>query len=171
NGGVLRVVGEDGVKDPGEAQDRVGHHDDIVRPAFLEAGDVAEEPKLAVRLEEGEVHEQIPDGCGRLTCVDGVDGGKSNKHCQVAVRIVDAVHGERHGGQDGHCILATVREVREDVPRVSVTTQALQQAPDGRQRAQETEKSRVVRVALHRVIPGIGVDTEEQLNVLEGRVS
>ncbi|KAK1994037.1 hypothetical protein LX36DRAFT_224902 [Colletotrichum falcatum] len=62
DGGVLRVVGEDGVKDPGKTQDRVDHHDDVVRPVFLETGDVAEEPHPAARLEEGKVHEQVPDG-------------------------------------------------------------------------------------------------------------
>ena len=60
---MLRVVGEDGVEDPGEAQDRVDHHDEVVDPDWAEGRNVAEEFAVGVGLEEGEIHKEIPNCC------------------------------------------------------------------------------------------------------------
>ena len=60
---MLRVVREDGVEDPGEAEDGVEDHDGVVRPFLVEGGDVPEEGVPAVWLEEGEIHEYVPDRC------------------------------------------------------------------------------------------------------------
>lgn len=60
---VLGVVRENGVEDPVEAEDRVECHDEVVWPAGLEGGDVAEEAVVRVWLEEGKVHEDVPERC------------------------------------------------------------------------------------------------------------
>lgn len=57
---MLGVVGEDGVKDPGETEDWVDDHYHVVYPWF-EGRDIPEEWMSCVRLEQGKVHEQIPD--------------------------------------------------------------------------------------------------------------
>ncbi len=36
NCAVLSVLGEDGIEDPGEAQQEVRHHDDVIQPCTLE---------------------------------------------------------------------------------------------------------------------------------------
>jgi len=56
--------------------------------------------------------------------------------------------------------------VGEDVLRVTVTAEALQETPDRRQCGEKAEEARVVRVALHGVLPVVGVQAEEELDVL-----
>lgn len=65
---MLGVVGEDGVKDPVEAEDGVDGHDEVVGPAGFEGGDVPEEAVAGVWLQEGEIHEDIPEGWKHGCC-------------------------------------------------------------------------------------------------------
>lgn len=65
-GRVLGVVYEDGVEDPCEAEDGVYDHDEVVGPLALEGEDVAEGAVSGIGLEEGEVHEEVPDCCHAL---------------------------------------------------------------------------------------------------------
>lgn len=60
---MLGVVCEDGVKDPGETENGVNHHDKVVHPSTFEGENVAETPVLGLGLEEGEIHKQIPECC------------------------------------------------------------------------------------------------------------
>lgn len=79
---------------------------------------------FALGLYEGEIHEEIP-----YRAVDAVDERKSDEECQRRPRAVDAVEGERDGRHDGHGVFTAVDQVREDVARVLVATDALKEAP------------------------------------------
>ena len=67
-----------------------------------------------------------------LTAVDGVDDGKRDKGRQRRLGGRDAVERERDRCGDGHGVLPTVNEVREDVLGIVVTAEALQETPDRR---------------------------------------
>jgi hypothetical protein len=116
----LRVVGEDGVKDPRKTQHGIEDHDHIVHPAALEGQNVTEHKVARVNLEEREIHKQIPD-----RCIHTVDGGKGNKEGQVAVRLLDAVDTQHHVAHDGHGVFAAVDQVWEDVAGIAVPANTL----------------------------------------------
>jgi hypothetical protein len=101
-----------------------------------------------------------------LTAIYGVDGGKGDEEAQVGLTIPHAVEAKPHSRQDCHGVLSAVDEVRKHIPRVVVTSDALQGTPYRRQSGEEAQKTRVRRVALHRIVPTIRVQTEEELNVL-----
>lgn len=69
-------------------------------------------------------------GVVRLTCVYAVNGGEGDEQGEVGVSPVNTVDAEEHCGKDGHGILATVDQMRENVPRVVVTSNALQSTPN-----------------------------------------
>ena len=52
------------------------------------------------------------------------------------------------------------------IPGIIVTPQTLQASPDSGEGRKETKQPGVRRVALARIIPLIGVKTEEQLDIL-----
>jgi hypothetical protein len=51
---------KDSVKDPGEAENRIENHDDVVWPLASKSRDIAEEAVARMGLQEGKVHEQVP---------------------------------------------------------------------------------------------------------------
>lgn len=57
--------------------------------------------------------------------------------------------------------------MRKDVARVSISSKALKESPDGGQRRQKAKKPGVAGIALLWFVPFIGVQTKEQLNVLK----
>lgn len=75
----------------------------------------------------------------RRTDVDAVDDGKGYVERKVGSGIVDSVQGQHHGGNDGHDVFAAVDEVRKHIARVLVSSDTLEESPDGRQRQEETE--------------------------------
>lgn len=116
-----------------------------------------------VRIEEGPVHGEIPEGA-----VDGIDGGAEYEERFEAAGLIDAVERERHVIEDGKGVFAAVDEVWKDVAGVIVPTEALQGSPDAREAGEEAEKTRVRGVALWGVGPVIGVEAEEELEIAHG---
>jgi hypothetical protein len=108
---------------------------------------------------------------GERTAVHRVDSSESDEEAQIGLGVADAVETKPHGRQDGHGVLAAVDQVREHVPRVVVTPDALQRAPYRREGGEEAEQARVRRVALLRVVPAVRVETKEELDVLEAEMS
>jgi hypothetical protein len=106
-----------------------------------------------------------------LTAINGVDRGKGDEEAQVGLGVVEAVQAEPESREDGHGILPAVDQVREHVPRVVVTPDALQGTPDGRQGGKEAHKARMVRVAMVWVVPAVGIEAEEQVDILRSKVS
>jgi hypothetical protein len=93
---MLGVVGEDGVEDPGESQDRINDHDEIIPPSTFESKNISQTPVPRSRLKKGEIHKQVPESwlmlaqffasesAQRLTAVNTVDGRKRDKQSQVS---------------------------------------------------------------------------------------
>lgn len=69
-----------------------------------------------------------------LTGVDSIDGCKSDENCKIFPCPVDSVHAESGIVQYRREIFATVDEMRKYVLSIIVSTNALQCAPDSRQR-------------------------------------
>lgn len=55
---IMRVYS---IKDPIESEDRVDNHSKIVWPCCFIATDIPEEPFVGIGLEEGPIHQEIPD--------------------------------------------------------------------------------------------------------------
>ena len=86
HGGVLQVLGIDGVEDPIEAQDRVEQHSEVVDPRSPVAERVAEEGVLRVWVQQTPIHGEVPNGA-----VDGVDGREEDEGGAELGPLVDAV--------------------------------------------------------------------------------
>lgn len=80
----------------------------------------------------------------KLTAVDGVDGRKGNEEREVGMTAVYTVKTQTHGRRDRHGVLAAVGKMREAIPSIVVTTQALERSPYRRERGEETHQSRMV---------------------------
>ncbi len=66
---VLYIVGENGVEDPGEAEDYVQDHSRVVRPRALEACDFPQREGGRVEGQERKVHKEVPECCSMLVYV------------------------------------------------------------------------------------------------------
>lgn len=101
-----------------------------------------------------------------LTAVNAVDDGKGNVYSQVGLGVVDSIDGQCHIRHNRHSIFTTVNKMGEDVPSVLVSAKTLQQSPDWRKGGEKSKGSRILRIALNRVLPVVSIETEEELNVL-----
>jgi hypothetical protein len=117
-------------------------------------------------LQEGPIHGQVPDGA-----VDAVYGGEEDEeaHEAAVVASLDAVEGEGDVVEDGSGVLAKVGEVREPGAGVVVASKTLKGAPDAGEGGEETEEPRVRAIALRWVVPVVGVEAEEEFDVLSFR--
>lgn len=102
----------------------------------------------------------------KLTAVHRINSGKRNKQANVRLAVADAVQTQPDRRQDGHAVLAAVDEMGKHIARVTVTPDTLQGTPDGRERVEEAENTRVCRVALVGVVPALGVQAKEEFDVL-----
>lgn len=160
-GGVLEVAGENGVEDPVETHDNVQDHGDVVDPYATEGEDFAQERVFGVCVAQTPVHCQVPDGD-----VDGVQKGKGDEGGLEAGLQTDSIHAQGGVVKHGEDVFAKVHQMGEDVAGVGVTTQTLECTPYGWQTLEETERSRMRRVALWWIIPVFGIQAEEQCDVL-----
>lgn len=122
------VVGcKDAIDDPAEAQHGIQHQGKIVGPGGLEAAYRTQERLLGVGLEQGPVHDQIPD-----RDVDAVENTEEVEDNKVRLGALDAVETERHVVRNRHEVLAAVDKMRKLVARVVVSSKTLQCTPDAR---------------------------------------
>lgn len=74
------------VENPIEAKDGVDDHGGVVHPNFLVTQGLSQEWVLSTWVAETPIIVNIPE-----TCVDGVDGGKSDEERAMCCAFVDAV--------------------------------------------------------------------------------
>jgi len=113
---VLDVGRVDGIEDPVEAQDGVEDHGEVVVVWVFVGADVAEEAFAGVWLEEGPIHEEIPDRA--INCIDGGEGREERQHAVVSVDPIQTQGNIVHYRRG---IFATIDEMWEDVSRIIVT--------------------------------------------------
>lgn len=77
-----------------------------------------------LRLKEGEIHEDIPE-----RRVKAVHHRECNEERQILARIFDAVDAEEYSRENARRVLSGVDEMRKDILRVSITSDALQKTP------------------------------------------
>lgn len=82
-------------------------------------------------------------------------------------RFVDTEKAQTGVIKDCSHVLPEVCQVWEGVASIVVATKGLQSAPDSRKRSEETEKTRITRITLCFVRPTVGVETEEELDILK----
>jgi hypothetical protein len=73
---------------------------------------------------------------------------------------------QAHVIENGAHILSKIGHVREKTSRVGISAKTLQSTPYTRQGSEESEEPGMRRVTLCRVVPIIGVETEEEFDVL-----
>lgn len=96
-----------------------------------------------------------------LTAVNAVDDGESNIYSQVRLGVVDSIDGQCHIGHNRHRIFTTVDEMREDVAGILVPAKTLEQSPDWGKSGEKPKGSRVLRIALNRILPVVSIETKE----------
>jgi len=89
----------------------------------------------------------------KLTDIYAVDDGEGYEQREECVTSVDAVEREDYRRYNGHGVLATVDKMRKHVSRILITPKTLQKSPDWRKGHEEAQESRVIGVALIRVVP------------------
>lgn len=104
---------------------------------------------------------------GTPTGIESVDARKCDVESKVRFRSLEAIQAEQHSGDDGHHVLSAVDKMRKHVLCIIVTSDTLQSTPDRRQGVEEAKNPGVTRVTHTRLIPLVGVQTEEQSNVLD----
>lgn len=121
---MLRVVSEDGVEDPVEAEHWVNDHDEVVWPASFEGNNVPQKPVASVRLEKREIHENVPE-----RGIEAVHQRERNEESQILLRILDAVDAQECTSKDTCRVFPAIDEVRKDVLGVSITSDTLRKTP------------------------------------------
>ena len=79
---------------------------------------------------------------------------------------MDPVHRQGDVIEDCSGIFPEVSEMGKRGVSVVVTAQTLQGTPDARERGEEAQEAGVIRVALDRIAPVVGVEAEEEFDVL-----
>lgn len=65
-------------------------------------------------------------------------------------------------------VFATIRQLREYLPRVTITTKALQETPEsGQGREKAHYQTQLRRSALDWIIPAVLIETEKQWDILD----
>jgi hypothetical protein len=157
---VLNIMPVDGVEDPIKTKDRINHDSSVVPPGVFESKSVSQKWMLCVRVHQTPVHDNIPDAA-----VDGVDGCPEDEKYAQLLALVMTPQTQTHIIENGAHILSKIGHMREKTPCVGISAKTLESTPDTGQGGEESEKSRMRRVALRRVIPVVGVETEEELDV------
>lgn len=104
---------------------------------------------------------------GGGTGVDGVDGGAEDEGGFGGGEVgVDTPNAEGHVVEDGEGVFAAVGEVREPHSGAVVAAETLHETPEPRESGEETHYTRVRGVALGGVHPFVGVQTEEEFDIL-----
>jgi len=160
---VLDVQWGDGVEDPVESDDGVDDNGEVVHPDFLVPQCLSQELILRVGIAETPIIVHVPEAS-----VDGIDDGEGDKDGVVSRRFFDAVDAERHIEDNACHVLAQIEEMGECVSGIVVTAETLDCSPDAREGGEEAEETGTGRVAFGVIAPFIGVEAEEEFNVLGG---
>lgn len=81
--------------------------------------------------------------------------------------MIEAIQAEYNSGGDSHYVLSAVDKMRKHILCIVVTPDTLQSTPNGRQSIEEALKPGVARVTHTRLVPFVGIQTEEHGNVLD----
>lgn len=84
--------------------------------------------------------------------------------------FVDAIYRQGDVIEDCSGIFPEVGEMRKRGVSVVVTAQTLQGTPDAWERGEEAQEAGIIRVALDRITPMVGVEAEEEFDVLKTSV-
>lgn len=133
---MLEIVDENGVENPVESNHNIQDHCNVINPYATERQHFTEKFVLYIWVAQTPVHDQIPDGC-----IDSVQETESDERCLEASLSVNAVHAQSRVIEDTKDILSQIQEMRESIPGVDVSTNALEGSPyrwQGGEKAQES---------------------------------
>lgn len=117
------------------------------------------------QLDKSAEREQEAIWC-RRTAIDRIHGCERDEQRFQSKGLIDSIETQTHVAKDGKGIFAEIDEMWKRIPGIIVTPQTLQASPDSREGRKKAKQPGVRRVALARIIPLVGVKTEEQLDVL-----
>jgi hypothetical protein len=158
---VLNIVSVYGVKYPIEAEDGINHDRGVVPPSVFEAESVSQEWMFCVRVHQTPVHDNIPN-----TAVDGVDSCPEDEQYAQFLVLVVTPQTQAHVVKNSTHVLSKIGHMREKTSRVGISAKTLESTPDTGKRGEKSKESRMRGIALCRIVPIDGVETEEELDIL-----
>lgn len=132
-----------------------------------------------MRLEKGEIHEDIPE-----RCIKTIHQREGDEESQVLVRVLNAEDAEEDSRKNTCRVFPTIDEVRKDILRVPITSDTLQETPSYEsvcfalfqsnhcflpyrwQGGEEAQNPGVIGVTTLRTFPIVRIQAEEQFDVL-----
>ena len=130
----------DCVENPIEAKYRIHNHGGVVHPNLFIAKRLSQKWIVSIRIAQTEVHEYIPYAYAsisvilplarfRLTAIDRVKRCEGYEDCSIHRILLYAIDTKGDVEDNRCCVLSTIDKMRENIPSIVVTTNALQCPP------------------------------------------
>lgn len=117
---MFRIFRVKGIQEPIEPKYGVDNEGEIIRIDGLESQIVSKKFMLGIRIEQAEIHCQIPDAA-----VDSVDARKGDEQCFHPRTLIYPIQAQGHVLHDGADVFATVDEMWKHIFGVPVSSYAL----------------------------------------------